>query len=232
MGQAATIAIALSCLGAAVAQAQAQGPAPAAPPAAAPVPAAATGEPPAADPTTQAPQPTAPKAEARAQDRTQGPDVSQLERELASILDELIQARTRAAVLTKTLFRTPIEVWVMRRSGDLRLGRIRLRLDGVPVHDSDGAALARGEAKLFSGYAVPGMHELTLEIEEEAEQQSGYRHQRQERFRLEVKKDSATKLELVLRDSSDMAEELPQGDEGKYDVRTVLRARAEKVSKD
>ena len=158
-----------------------------------------------------------------------GPDVSHLESELASVLDELIQARTRTSVLVKTLFRTPVEVTVIRRADDQRLAHITLRLDGVPVHDSDGSALASGEAKLFSGFAAPGLHDLAIEISEESKERSDYRYVRSERFRLEVKKDTRTHIELVLRDSSDMAEELPEGDTGEYDVRTIMRARAEKV---
>jgi hypothetical protein len=155
--------------------------------------------------------------------------VSRLETELASVLDELIQARTRTSVLVKTLFRTPVEVWVIRRADDQRLAHITLRLDGVPVHDSDGSALASGEAKLFTGFAAPGLHDLAIEISEESRERSDYRYVRSERFRIEVKKDTRTNIELVLRDSSDMAEELPEGDPGEYDVRTIMRARAEKV---
>jgi hypothetical protein len=158
--------------------------------------------------------------------------VEQLERELASIMDELIQARTRASVLVKTLFRTPIAVRVVRRADDQRLAQITLKLDGVPVHSSDGAALSSGEAQLFAGFAAPGSHELTIEVTEEARERAAYRYTRSERFTIEVAKDTRTEVELVLRDDSDMAEQLPEGDEGEYDVRTILRVSSEKVSKD
>ncbi|MFT3923437.1 MAG: hypothetical protein QM778_12955 [Myxococcales bacterium] len=173
---------------------------------------------------TPAPVPTPPQSSPAS-----GPDVSQLEGELANVLDELIQARTRTSVLVKTLFRTPVEVWVVRRADDQRLAHITLRLDGVPVHDSDGSALSGGEAKLFSGFAAPGLHDLAIEISEESKERSDYRYQRSERFRIEVKKGTKTQIELVLRDRSDMAEELPEGDKGEYDVRTIMRAHAEKV---
>lgn len=223
----AMLALSLCCLGS---QAQAQEPAapapaaPAAPAAEAAPPAPATGAEPAAPPNAGPPNAgTAPASAAG------GPDVSHLESELASVLDELIQARTRTSVLVKTLFRTPVEVWVVRRADDQRLAHITLRLDGVPVHDSDGSALASGEAKLFSGFAAPGLHDLAIEISEESKERSDYRYVRSERFRLEVKKNTSTHIELVLRDRSDMAEELPEGGTGEYDVRTIMRARAEKV---
>jgi hypothetical protein len=162
----------------------------------------------------------------------QSDKVAQLESELASIMDELIQARTRSAVLVKTLFRTPIQVRVVRRADDQRIAQITLKLDGVPVHSSDGAALASGEAQLFSGFAAPGLHELSIEVTEESRERSAYRYTRKESFRIEVAKGTRTDVELVLRDDSDMAEELPEGDEGEYDVRTVMRVRAERVGND
>jgi hypothetical protein len=158
-----------------------------------------------------------------------GPDVSALSSELSAVLDELIQARTRASVLAKTLFRTRIDVLVTRRSDDQQLLRVRLALDGVPVHDSDGAALGEDEARLFSGYVAPGVHEVGIEISEQAKENATYRYTRKERFRIETKKDTSTQVEILLRDRSDMAEELPQGDDGKYQVSTRVRVTPVKV---
>jgi hypothetical protein len=151
------------------------------------------------------------------------PDTSGLSAELSAVLDELIQARTRASLLAKALFRTRIDIHVRRRAGDQQLLRVKLALDGVPVHDSDGAALGTDEARLFSGYVAPGVHEIGIEISEQAKQNPTYRYMRQERFRIETKKDTSTQVEILLRDDSDMAEELPQGDDGKYQVSTRVR---------
>jgi hypothetical protein len=205
-------------------------PAPAAPAPNPAPPAAPTSD--AAPPSTPAPAQAPAAAPAPAASKASGPDVSQLESELASVLDELIQARTRTQVLVKTLFRTPMEISVVRRADDQRLAHITLRLDGVPIHDSDGSALASGEAKLFSGFAAPGLHELAIEVSEESKERSAYRYVRNERFRLEVAKDTRTNIQLVVRDDSDMAEELPEGDDGEYDVRTIMRVQAEKVGKE
>jgi hypothetical protein len=158
-----------------------------------------------------------------------GPDVGALSAELSAVLDELIQARTRASVLAKTLFRTRIDVLVTRRSDDQQLMRVKLALDGVPVHDSDGAALSEDEARLFSGYVAPGVHEIGIEISEQAKENATYRYTRTERFRIETKKGTSTQVEILLRDRSDMAEELPQGDDGKYQVSTRVRVTPVKV---
>ena len=102
-------------------------------------------------------------------------------------------------MLVKTLFRTPVEVTVIRRADDQRLAHITLRLDGVPVHDSDGAALSSGEAKLFSGFAARSLHDLAIEISEESKERSDYRYVRSERFRLEIKKDTRTYISCSAR---------------------------------
>ncbi|HEY6878523.1 MAG TPA: hypothetical protein VI299_10920, partial [Polyangiales bacterium] len=52
---------------------------------------------------------------------------------------------------------------------------------------------------------------------------------RRETFRIELKKNLRTSVELVLRDASDMAEEAAEGDDGSYHLETTLRVRTEKV---
>jgi len=158
-----------------------------------------------------------------------GPDLSVLRADLASVMDELISARARVSVIAKALFNTPISISVVRRADEQRLEHITLRLDGVPVHDSDGAALTRGEADLFEGFAAPGVHEVAIEISEVSKLNANYRYVRSERFRIEIKKGMRTRIELVLRDKSDMAEELPEDDDGEYEVSTLMRVQAEPV---
>jgi hypothetical protein len=168
---------------------------------------------------TAAPPPAAPAA----------PDVSALSTELSEVLDELIQARSRASVLAKSLFRTRIDINVLRRADDQQLLHVKLALDGVPVHESNGASLAGSEAHLFSGYIAPGVHEISVEVSEQAKENATYSYTRAERFRIETKKDTNTQVDVVLRDDSDMAEELPEGDDGKYDVSTRVRVTPVKV---
>ena len=145
------------------------------------------------------------------------------------MLDELTQARARASVLVKSLFKTQIEVWVARRADDQRMERIVLKLDGIPVHDSNGSAIAREEARLFNGHIAPGQHELTVMVVEVSPRNGSYGYTREERFRFEIRKDTNTKVELLLRDDSDMAEELPEDDEGEYQVKTRVHIERTKV---
>jgi len=162
----------------------------------------------------------APKTSAAA-DHTAALD--QLEQELASVMDELVQARARAGVIARGLFQTELSVEVVRRADDQRLAHVTLTLDGVPVHDSDGAALGRDSATLFSGYVAPGFHELGIELAENAKESASFGYTRNERYRIEVKKGRSTTVQLVLRDDSDMAEEAADGDHGEYQLDSTVR---------
>jgi hypothetical protein len=150
-------------------------------------------------------------------------ELDQLEQELASVMDELVQARARAGVIARGLFQTELSVDVVRRADEQRLAHLTLTLDGVPVHDSDGAALARDSATLFSGYVAPGFHELGIELVENAKTSATFGYTRNERYRIELKKGQSTRVELVLHDDSDMAEEAAEGDHGEYQLETTVR---------
>lgn len=191
---------------------------------------------PSAPPSTAKVEQVAPPAAAegaRSAEQQSAADAEQLgkiEDELARVMDELVSARARAGVLAQALFRTSLEVEVMRRSDDARLEHVTLRLDGVPVHDSDGSALASDRARLFQGHVAPGMHELSLEISERARENAEFGYVRSERYRIDVKNKRRTRVELIVRDDSDMAQEAPDGDDGSYAVETELRVIYERAS--
>jgi len=202
-----SLACALPC----ALRSRADEPRPVAVPADAPTPAPAHGEP---------PDEAAPKTRAHV-DHTA--ELDQLEQELASVMDELVQARARAGVMARGLFQTELSVEVVRRADEQRLAHLTLTLDGVPVHDSDGAALARDSATLFTGYVAPGIHELGIELVENDKTSATFGYTRSERYRIELKKGRSTRVELVLHDDSDMAEEAAEGDHGEYQLDTTVR---------
>jgi hypothetical protein len=152
-----------------------------------------------------------------------------LEAELSQILDELVEARARAAFLGKRLFDTTLRVMVERDGDAQSITHLRISLDGAAVHDSSGEALARGEARLFDGPVAEGMHELTVEISEHAKSDPAFENVRVERFRLKVRRKHFTLVELTLRDRSDLAEESAEGDDGDVDVRTRMRVSSHEV---
>ncbi|MDB4972058.1 MAG: Outer rane autotransporter barrel [Myxococcaceae bacterium] len=187
-----------------------------------------------AEPPAAAPRPAAVELQVAADELdvgtpAQSGELAQIERELAAVMDELVSARARAGVLARSLFHTELRVEVGRRARAQNLLHVVLRLDGVPVHESEGAALSSGHAQLFSGYVTPGRHELAIELTEAGKDDASYGYTRSERYRVEVKKDRRTRVQLLLRDDSDMAEEAAEGDEGEYQIDTTVRVTSERV---
>jgi hypothetical protein len=163
------------------------------------------------------------KPSAPADEATRTAELDRLEQELSAVMDELVEARARASVIARGLFSTELAVEVVRRADDQQLAHLTLTLDGVPVHDSDGSALSHDRATLFTGYVAPGFHELGIELVENAKQSASFGYTRGERYRIEVKKERSTRVELVLRDDSDMAEEAAEGDHGEYELHSSVR---------
>jgi len=185
-----------------------------------PKPAESAPRPPGATPTASAS--TAPA-------RDEAPSLDALERELAEVMDELVTARARADVLAARLFRTQLVVEVVRRVDALKLEQLSLRLDDVPVHESDGSTLGLDRVQLFGGCVAPGMHALTIEVRERAKAGAAFGYVRRERYEIEIKRDRRTRVEIVLRDDSDIAEQAAEGDDGAYEVETAVRVSHERA---
>jgi hypothetical protein len=154
-------------------------------------------------------------------------EVAALQQELAQLMDDLVQARGRVAVLGKALFRTKVRLRLdFSDSEDQVLGKVALRLDGAPIFSGDGAALGDPERPLFEGFAAPGPHVLEVEIEQRARADEAYRYTLRESYRFEVVGERRTDLRLVLEDDSDIAEDFRDDRSGEYDVHTRLQVQA------
>lgn len=186
-----------------------------------------------AAPTQAAAQPAEPAAEASepakpGDDRAaRAEKEAALERELSEVMDTLVQARARAAVLGKALWKTRVSVKVDNEAGEDQVAvRIGLWLDGAPVWSGDGSALGDPERVLFTGFIAPGQHVLTYEVEQRARVDEKYRYTQRASHRFTALRERRTELRLVLDDDSDIAEDFADDEEGEYDVRARLQVRA------
>lgn len=154
-----------------------------------------------------------------------GPDLAPLRQELTAIMDELVKARARVAIVGKALFKTKVRIILQNRAGDAQsLERIVLRLDGAPIYRKDGGAGLEDGQQVFEGFATPGPHALDLEAEQRSRANDGYGYTLRETLRVAVQKDRLTEITIVLDDDSDMAEDFPEDGEGEYDLRTRVTA--------
>jgi hypothetical protein len=147
--------------------------------------------------------------------------------DLSGVMDALVSARARAALLGKSLFKTRIRVLLENDAADDQaLGKVALFLDGNPIFRGEGSALNPEGAKLFEGYAAPGPHVLTVEVEQRARADDGYSYTQTSALRFTVLREKLTALKLVLDDDSDIAEDFKDDEEGEYDVRLRLEVEA------
>ncbi len=199
------------------------------------LPLVAAGQAEVAAPAAEAPaEPTPEPAPAPAAEEAAPPpsQVDALQTELSALMDELVQARTRASLIGKTLFKTQVRVFVQNLAGDdAILAKIVLKLDGAPIFRGDAAAI-RGdeERRVFEGFIAPGPHVLTAEIEQSSRDDSAYGYELRESYRFQTIRDKRNELRLVLRDDSDVASEFPDDQDGEYDVRTKLRVQTKDPS--
>ncbi|MFI5308814.1 MAG: hypothetical protein ACHQ53_15765, partial [Polyangiales bacterium] len=173
--------------------------------------------------------PAAPPAEPEtAQDTTkEQTELASLHQDLAQVMDDLVQARARVAVLGKALFKTRVRLKIDDRTQKEQSAvRVLLWLDGAPIWSGDGSGTRDPNRVLFDGFAAPGPHVLTLEIEQRARRDEAYRYTLHESYRFLVVREKRTDLRLRLDDDSDMADDFPSDAEGEYDVRTRFQARA------
>jgi cell wall-associated NlpC family hydrolase len=180
-----------------------------------------------AQPLAPAQAQTAPQATAKTADAASDAELAGLQQDLAQVMDDLVQARARVAVLGKSLFKTRVRVKLDNRAAPEQVAaRATLWLDGAPIWNGDGPSMRGPERALFDGFAAPGAHTLTVEVEQRARKDEAYRYTLRESYRFMVVREKRTDVVLVLDDDSDMAEEFPDDQEGEYDVRTRLKVHA------
>jgi len=199
------------------------------PPAAAPATDAAplAITPSASEPQPPAAAPAAEPAKEKAEDEAAAQEAQAVREELSTVMDSLVSARARAALLGKSLFKTRVRVQLVNDAADDQLlGKVALSLDGNPIYRGEGSGLDPEGAKLFEGYAAPGPHVLTVEIEQRAREDDAYRYSQTSSLRFVVPRGTLTDLKLVLDDDSDIAEDFADDDEGEYDVRLRLEVTA------
>jgi len=170
--------------------------------------------PPEPEPTEEPPPAEEPLAEL--------PDLSPLRTDFEALMDELVQARSRIAVLGNQLFQTKVRIRIENRAGDQVLSELAIRLDGAPVFRADGD-VGDDARQVFEGFAAPGPHDVTLELEQRARADDAYRYVQRDTFRFQVVQGKLTELIIRLDDDSDIAEDFEDDGEGEYDVQVRVR---------
>jgi hypothetical protein len=156
--------------------------------------------------------------------------LASLRSDVAGLVDELVEARSRAALLGQTLFKTQLRVKVQNLAApDPVLGKLVLKLDGAPIFRGDGAALSGDDARqVFQGFVAPGAHVLAAELEQSSRDDAKFGYALHETYRFQAVRDKRSELTLIVDDDSDV----PNDGDGEYDVRIKLRVRTKALNED
>jgi hypothetical protein len=157
-----------------------------------------------------------------------------LRSDVSGLVDDLVEARARAALLGKTLFKTQLRVRVQNLAApDPVLVKIALKLDGAPIFQGDQSAL-KGDAasQVFEGFIAPGAHVLSAELEQNSRDDAAYGYSLHETYRFAALRDKRSELTLIVDDDSDLASDFPGSQAGEYDVRIKLRVKTKALNAD
>ena len=177
----------------------------------------------------------APETEgAKAQAKLSAEQLASLREESSQLMDEMAQARAKAALLGKTLFKTQLRLRVQNLAApDPRLLKIELKLDGTPVYVGDGTTLSDDDARqVFEGFIAPGRHVLTASLKQQSRQDATFGYDLHDSYHFKVQRDKLSELTLIVDDDSDMASDYPDDGDGEYDVRLKLRVRTKDIGEE
>lgn len=195
--------------------AQAPAPGTAAPaPATAPAPAAAQATPP----------PAVPPPSTDFGDTAPLPDLAGARAEYEAIMNELVETRSRVAVLGEQLFDTQVRIRIVDRARlEQDLVTMRISLDGTAVFSAEPTGQREEARQVFEGFAAPGPHSLSLSIERRSRSDENFRVARDETFRFVVVRGKITEITILLNDRSDAAHAIEASGHGEFDVRTRVQ---------
>ena len=162
-----------------------------------------------------------------------GPDLSPIRSQFTAIMDELVQLRSRTAVLGRQLFNTRVSVTVENRASDDNvLERMVLHLDGAPIFQASSGEVEGDGREAFDGFAAPGPHVLSVEAEQRQRADQSFRYTMRDAYRFQVVRDRLTEITIILEDDSNIGEDFEDDGEGLFDVRTRFRVATREIGEE
>lgn len=143
------------------------------------------------------------------------------------LLGDIAALRSRVAALTTTLFASKLRVVAETRGNDARIASFTVTLDEGVVFTAPERFSADDERTLYEHSVAPGHHVLGIEIERYDLRNKEFRTWQSSRFSIVVPESRRLDAHLIVQDSSGMAKDFPDDQDGEYDLRVRLRARAE-----
>jgi hypothetical protein len=141
------------------------------------------------------------------------------------LLGDIAALRSRVAALTTTLFASKLRVVVETRGDDARVASFNVTLDDGVVFSAPDRFSAEDARTVYEHAVAPGHHVVGVEIERYDARNKQYRTWQSSRFSVIVPENKLVDTQLTISDESDMAEDFVDDADGEYDLRVKLRAR-------
>jgi hypothetical protein len=145
--------------------------------------------------------------------------------ELDRLLGDIATLRGRVAALTTTLFKSRLRVVIEERGAEARIEALSVNLDDGVVFAAPERFSAEDERVVYEHAVAPGQHVLGLDIERYDLRGRNFRTWQSSRFSVAVPEGKTVEAHFVLEDSSDMAVDFPDDQDGEYELDVRLRAR-------
>jgi hypothetical protein len=144
---------------------------------------------------------------------------------LDGLIADIAALRARVAALTTSLFSSKLKIYVHTDGDDARILSFSVTLDDGVVFRGDTGFMAEDEKVVYEHAVAPGSHVVGIEIERQDTRGATYRTWQTTRFALQVPEKKVLEAIVVVEDDSDMADDFPDDQDGKYKLGVRLRAK-------
>lgn len=144
---------------------------------------------------------------------------------LDRLISDIAALRARVAALTTSLFSSKLRVYVRTKGDDARVQAFVVTLDDGVVFREGAGFVAEDEKVVYEHAVAPGGHVVGIEIERQDARGPAFRTWQTTRFALQVPERKTLEAIVVVTDDSDMADDFPDDQDGKYELDVRLRAK-------
>lgn len=150
-----------------------------------------------------------------------GPSYDELMAEIAAL-------RARVATVGNAVWKSRLSVTFRMRGSHAKIAWAKLSVDGAQVWSAPKAFAAEDDTAIFDGGVAAGPHAITLEIERRDDRDETFRSIDKTTTTVVVPNNKKLQVEARLDDDSSMGGDFPGDEEGKYDLRIRIKAKAVK----
>lgn len=145
--------------------------------------------------------------------------------ELEALMDDLVRARSRAAMVSAEVFSTRVEIRLEgRMSRPVALDDVEVRIDGVLAHRAETAP-GRDEATVFEGHVAPGVHRIEVRARAHAVDDETVTTEQVAIVRAPLRRGGVTVVTVALEGTADVDDGMAEADRARVELRTRFRFR-------